>query len=52
MRVDHPLGPRLVGRMSGFSEGETFRTWTAVAATVGVLGVIQVLALATLFPLV
>ena len=34
--------------MAGFSEGETFRTWTAV----GVLGVIQVLVLATLFPLV
>lgn len=42
----------VVGRMSGFSEGETFRTWTAVAAAVGVLGVAQVLLLATLFPLV
>ncbi len=42
----------VVGRMSGFREGETFRTWTAVAATVGILGVIQVLVLATLFPLV
>ena len=42
----------VVGRMSGFSEGETFRTWTAVAATVGVFGVVQVLVLATLFPLV
>ena len=42
----------VVGRMSGFSEGETFRTWTAVAAAVGVFGVIQVLVLATLFPLV
>lgn len=42
----------VVGRMSGFSEGETFRTWTAVAAAVGVFGVVQVLVLATLFPLV
>ena len=42
----------VVGRMSGFSEGETFRTWTAVAAAVGAFGVIQVLVLATLFPLV
>jgi len=42
----------VVGRMSGFSEGETFRTWTAVAAAVGVIGVVQVLVLATLFPLV
>lgn len=42
----------VVGRMSGFSEGETFRTWTAVAAAVGGFGVIQVLVLAALFPLV
>ena len=42
----------VVGRMSGFSEGETFRTWTAVAAAVGIFGLIQVLVLATLFPLV
>ena len=42
----------VVGRMSGFSEGETFRAWTAVAAAVGVFGVLQVLVLATLFPLV
>ena len=42
----------VVGRMSGFSEGETFRTWTAVAAAVGIFGVVQVLVLATLFPLV
>ena len=41
----------VVGRMSGFREGETFRTWTAVAAAVGVFGLIQVLVLATLFPL-
>ena len=42
----------VVGRMSGFSEGETFRTWTAVAAAVGVFGVLQVLLFATLFPFV
>ena len=42
----------VVGRMSGFSEGETFRTWTAVAAAVGIFGVAQVLLLASLFPFV
>ena len=42
----------VVGRMSGFGDGETFRTWTAVAAAVGVFGVLQVLLLAALFPLV
>ena len=42
----------VVGRMAGFREGETFRTWTAVAAAVGVFGLAQVLVLATLFPLV
>jgi GntP family gluconate:H+ symporter len=42
----------VVGRMSGFNEGQTFRTWTAVAAAVGVFGIAQVLLLATLFPLV
>ena len=42
----------VVGRMSGFNEGETFRTWTAVAAAVGIFGVAQVLLLASLFPFV
>ena len=42
----------VVGRMSGFIEGETFRTWTAVAAAVGIFGLVQVLVLAALFPLV
>ena len=41
----------VVGRMSGFSEGETFRTWTAVAAAVGIFGLVQVLVLAAVFPL-
>lgn len=41
----------VVGRMAGFSEGETLRTWTATAATVGVLGIAEVLVLATLLPL-
>ena len=42
----------VVGRMPGFSEGITFRTWTAVAAAVGIFGLVQVLVLAALFPLV
>ena len=42
----------VVGRMSGFSEGETLRTWTAVAAAVGVFGVLRVLLFASLFPFV
>ena len=41
----------VVGRMAGFGEADTFRTWTAAAATVGVLGLLQVLLLATLLPL-
>ena len=40
----------VAGRMSGFSEGATFRTWTAVAAAVGIFGLVQVLVLAAVFP--
>lgn len=42
----------VVGWMSGFSEEETLRTWTAVAVAVGIFGLIQVLALAAVFRLV
>ena len=41
----------VVGKMSGFTEAETFRTWTLAAALVGLLGLLQVLLLATLLPL-
>ncbi len=41
----------VVGWMPGFSEGETFRTWTSVATTVGIFGLVQVLVLAAVFPL-
>ncbi len=41
----------VVGRLAGFSERETFRTWSAGIALLGVLGVIEVILLAALFPL-
>lgn len=41
----------VVGRMSGFTEAQTFRTWTLAAALVGLLGLLQVLLLAALLPL-
>ena len=41
----------VVGKMSGLTEAETFRTWTLAAALVGLLGLLQVLLLATLLPL-
>ena len=42
----------IVSRMSGFSETETLRTWTLALASVGVVGLIQVLILSWLMPLV
>ena len=42
----------VVGWMPGFSEGIPFRAWTAVAAAVGIFGLVQVLVLAALFPFV
>lgn len=41
----------VVGKMSGLDEAGTFRVWSASAAAVGLLGLLQVLLLATLFPL-
>lgn len=41
----------VVGKMSGLDETGTFRVWSASAAAVGLLGLLQILVLATLFPL-
>lgn len=41
----------VVGRMSGLDEAGTFRVWSASAAAVGLLGLLQTLLLATLLPL-
>lgn len=41
----------IVGRMSGFTEKETFQTWSVVFAMTGVVGMIEVLIMAHLFPL-
>jgi GntP family gluconate:H+ symporter len=41
----------VVGKMSGFTELETLRTWTIMFAMVGVVGFLQVLLLASLLPL-
>jgi len=37
--------------MSGLDEAGTFRVWSASAAAVGLLGLLQTLLLATLLPL-
>lgn len=41
----------VVGKMSGLDEAGTFRVWSASAAAVGLLGILQTLLLATLLPL-
>ncbi len=41
----------VVARMSGFTERETLRTWTVTLATIGVVGLLEVLILAALFPM-
>lgn len=41
----------VVGRMSGLDEAGTFRVWSASAAAVGLLGLLQTILLATLLPL-
>lgn len=41
----------VVGKMSGLDEAGTFRVWSASAAAVGLLGLLQTLLLATLLPL-
>ena len=37
--------------MSGFTEKETLKTWTAQLAAMGVFGLIEVLILITIIPL-
>jgi len=41
----------IVSKMGGLTEMETFQTWSAIAATVGVSGFAVTLLLATVFPL-
>ncbi len=41
----------IVSRMSGFTEEETFRTWSFVFALIGVIGLVQVLVLSQILPL-
>lgn len=41
----------VVGRMSGFSERETLKTWTPLLALIGVAGLIEVLILSVILPL-
>jgi GntP family gluconate:H+ symporter len=41
----------VVGRMSGFTEKETFRTWTLVFGLCGVVGIIEVLIVSAILPL-
>lgn len=41
----------VVGKMSGLDEAGTFRVWSASAAAVGLLGLLQTLLLAALLPL-
>jgi GntP family gluconate:H+ symporter len=41
----------VVGRLSGFSEIETLKTWTVLTTFISVVGLIEVLLLSTLLPL-
>ena len=41
----------VVQRMSGFTEKETLKTWTVMLTAIGVVGIIQVIVMATVFPL-
>ena len=42
----------VVCKMSGFTEGETLRTWTFVLGAIGVVGLVEVVLLASVLPLV
>ncbi|WP_158857602.1 GntP family permease [Lunatibacter salilacus] len=42
----------VVVRMSGFTEKEGLKTWTVLLAALSIIGLVQVLVLASLFPLV
>jgi len=41
----------MIARLSGFTERETLQTWTVPPGAMGVVGQLQVLIVATLFPL-
>lgn len=41
----------VVARMSGFTEKEALKTWTVILATMAVVGLVEVLILATVLPL-
>lgn len=41
----------VIGRLSGFTERETLRTWTVVAFAMSCAGLLEILLLAALFPL-
>jgi len=42
----------VVGKLSGFTEKETLKTWTALLASLSLVGLLQTLLLSYLFPLV
>jgi len=41
----------IIGRMSGFTEKETLQTWSVTFASLGLMGIIEVLILAQVFPM-
>jgi GntP family gluconate:H+ symporter len=41
----------VVARLSGFTERETLQTWTVTLGVIGVVGLVQVLIVAAVFPL-
>ena len=42
----------IVGKLSGFTEGETLRTWTVLLTIISGVGLVQTLVFAFLFPLI
>ena len=42
----------VVGKLSGFSEKETLKSWTILLAVIGLVGLIQILILSAVFPMV
>jgi gluconate:H+ symporter, GntP family len=40
----------VVGKLSGFTERETLRSWTTMTIVVSVLGLIQIMIMSRLFP--
>jgi GntP family gluconate:H+ symporter len=41
----------VVQRMSGFTEKETLKTWTVMLTAIGVAGIVQVIVMASVFPM-